>query len=67
MSAFVVRFKNEDEIDGVPIGPVTVYTQAELEASRGRIPFDPDRDVRWVSLPEARAIAQEHDTVLEET
>lgn len=59
----VIAFKDEDEIDGEPVGPVVGYTQAELDESKrtGQIgvPYDPDRFQRWVTRSQAIALAQE--------
>jgi hypothetical protein len=74
MEGHRVVFKHEDDVDGVPIGPVEVYTPADLveavEVAPGYFsrPFDPDRPPpRWVTLPQARALAAEYGAVLEES
>lgn len=71
MSAYRVVFKHEDEVDGEPVGPVVVYSAAELEeaARDGSIgvPYDPNRVERWVTRREALAVAAEYAAELEES
>jgi hypothetical protein len=60
-----VIFKHEDEANGEPIGPVYVIGN-DVEPFEPR-PFDPDREPDpWVTLSQAQAIADEHNTDLEE-
>lgn len=67
----VVIFKHEDDADGVPIGPATVYDESELDPEWGSPttgrPFDPSRPPQpFVTIHEAQAIAREHDAELRE-
>ena len=70
MSGYRVVFKHEDEVAGEPVGPVVVYSAAELElASREGslgVPYDPNRVERWVTRTEALAVAAEYAAKLEE-
>lgn len=60
-----VLWKNEDEVEGQPIGPVTLVLDGQTRMSR---PFDPNRPVDpWVTLAEARRIAAEYGVELEES
>lgn len=50
----VVSFKDEDEVDGVPVGPVWI-TDVDGEA----------KDQGWMTKPEAITVAKQHGTELE--
>ena len=57
----VMVFKHEDEVNGVPIGPLTegVLNDRGYPTGEAR-PFDPDREPDpWVTLPEARRTARQ--------
>lgn len=71
MSTSVVTFKDEDEIDGLPIGPVMVIRaegeEAESAAAAG-MPFayksEQATNYGWKTILEARALAAEHGVTL---
>jgi hypothetical protein len=72
MSGHRVIFKHEDEVDGEPVGPVVVYSLADLRVDAdddGKIgrPYDPNEVPRWVTRAEALAVAAELDVELEES
>lgn len=59
-----VRWKEEDEIAGDPVGPLIVVREGDPTGPR---PFDPDREPEpWVTLAHARRFAAEHGLELEE-
>lgn len=66
----IVVLKDEDEIGGEVVGPVTGYSRAELEeAARSEIgvPYDPDRMQRWVTRSQAVALAAEYGAEFRES
>jgi hypothetical protein len=65
----VMIFKHEDEVNGVPIGPLTEGTVNELGYPVGGLrPFDPDREPDpWVTLTDARRTARRLGLALYET
>lgn len=63
-----VIFKHEDEVDGMPIGPVTTI-ENEAPGEPGFLhtrPYDPNERVEWKTLAEAEVIAAEQGVELEE-
>lgn len=64
-----VVFKHENEVNGEPVGPVTIIENEEPGEPGfllGR-PYDPDERPEWKTLTEAEAIAAEHGVELEES
>jgi hypothetical protein len=60
-----VTFKHEDEIDGMPVGPVTIWDDDEPREPR---PFDPNREPQpWITLADAERAADELGVTLEES
>jgi hypothetical protein len=59
-----VTFKHEDEVDGMPIGPLGVFDEDSPPQPRA---FDPNREPEpWVTLADAERVAEQHGVELEE-
>jgi len=58
-----LHFKCEDEDEtGEPIGPVSIMEHGKLPTAR---PYNPNREVEWVTLTEAHHRAKELGIALE--
>jgi hypothetical protein len=64
-NSIVVVWKDEDEIDGEPVGPVGIYTRTSCDTLVPR-PVDPTVP-RWVTRSQAISIAAEHNAEFRES
>jgi hypothetical protein len=58
----IMTFKHEAEANGEAVGPITLR---DSEAKIQLRPYDPNREVEWVTLTEARQRAKSLGLALE--